>query len=648
MHLSLLSLSVLVSYVLASPTGNHIIHEKRDATPMGWSKGGRLDRRALIPMKIALTQRNIDMGADYLHEVSHPASAKYGQHWTAQEVADHFAPSEETISSVMDWLIASGISSDSVKLSKGKNWINYEASVDQAESLLNTKYHLYEHDATGHPHIGCDEYSVPKHLKDHIDFVTPSLHFDARITERSETLEKRDVTPDTGKTIGQPGSWSTPHLGQYINKSQFIKELEQCDEQITPNCLKALYKIPKSTGKSVKNSYGIVEYTPQAYVPSDLDLFFANFSEKQVGDRPITDLIDGAVVQQTNMSFNFNGESNLDLEYAMTLIYPEKVTLLQVGDLVEGASFNNLLDAIDASYCSYEGGDDPSQDGIYPDVYAGGYKGKEDCGTFAPPKVISTSYGYNEADLTPFYEKRQCDEYMKLGLMGTSVLYSSGDYGVAGNGGQCLNANGTYNSGKTGRFNPSFPATCPYVTAVGATQVIPGTNIITSLASGTQPEEACETVIYSGGGFSNVFPLPSYQSSAVKSWFKNYPPPYGADRFNNTQKTRGFPDVSANGANYVVAIDGTFALVYGTSASSPTFGSILTIINERRLQAGKSSIGFINPTLYAHPEVLNDVTQGGNQGCGTPGFTASKGWDPVTGLGTPDSVKMLALFLSLP
>jgi tripeptidyl-peptidase-1 len=648
MQLSLFSLSVLVSYVLASPTGNYVIHEKRDAAPMGWSKAERLDRRALIPMKIALTQRNIDLGADYLHEVSHPESAKYGQHWTAQEVADHFAPSEETISSVMDWLIASGISSDSVKLSKGKNWINYEASVDQAESLLNAKYHRYEHDATGHPHIGCDEYSIPKHLKEHIDFVTPSLHFDTRVTDRSDRIEKRDVTPNTGKTIGQPGSWSTPHVGKYINKSQLIKELEQCDEQITPNCLKALYKIPKSTGKSVKNSYGIVEYTPQAYVPSDLDLFFANFSEKQVGDRPITDLIDGAVVQQTQKGFNFNGESNLDLEYAMTLIYPEKVTLLQVGDLVEGGSFNNLLDAIDASYCTYEGGDDPTQDGIYPDTLTNGYKGKEDCGTFAPPKVISTSYGYNEADLTPFYEKRQCEEYMKLGLMGTSVLYSSGDYGVAGNGGQCIAANGTYNAGKDGRFNPSFPATCPYVTAVGATQVIPGTNIITSLATGTQPEEACETVIYSGGGFSNVFDLPGYQSSAVKSWFKNFPPPYGADRFNNTQKTRGFPDVSANGANYVVTVDGTFALVYGTSASSPTFGSILTIINERRMQLGKSSIGFINPTLYAHPEVLNDVTMGGNQGCGTAGFTASKGWDPVTGLGTPDSVKMLALFLALP
>lgn len=62
-------------------------------------------------------------------------------------------------------------------------------------------------------------------------------------------------------------------------------------------------------------------------------------------------------------------------------------------------------------------GDDPVQDATYPDPLAGGYKGPEDCGKYAPAKVISTSYGYNEADLTPAYEARQCQEYMKLGMI---------------------------------------------------------------------------------------------------------------------------------------------------------------------------------------------------------------------------------------
>jgi tripeptidyl-peptidase-1 len=128
----------------------------------------------------------------------------------------------------------------------------------------------------------------------------------------------------------------------------------------------------------------------------------------------------------------------------MALVYPQNVTLYQVGDIAEGASFNNFLDAIDGSYCTYEGGDDPDQDAIYPDPYGVGpyyYSGPENCGGFAATNVISTSYGYNEADLTPAYEQRQCNEYLKLGLQGVTVLYSSGDYGVAGNGGACLAGN---------------------------------------------------------------------------------------------------------------------------------------------------------------------------------------------------------------
>ena len=61
--------------------------------------------------------------------------------------------------------------------------------------------------------------------------------------------------------------------------------------------------------------------------------------------------------------------------------------------------------------------------------------------------MISTSYGYNEADLTRFYTARQCAEYAKLGLQGVTVVYSSGDNGVAGNGGNCLNDDGESHGG---------------------------------------------------------------------------------------------------------------------------------------------------------------------------------------------------------
>jgi tripeptidyl-peptidase I len=86
-----------------------------------------------------------------------------------------------------------------------------------------------------------------------------------------------------------------------------------------------------------------------------------------------------------------------------------------------------------------------------------------------PANIISISYYYNEANLTPAYTARQCMEFAKLGLMGITVLFSSGDNGVAGIINACLNSDGSQ-SANGQLFNPSFPGTCPYVTSVGATQ----------------------------------------------------------------------------------------------------------------------------------------------------------------------------------
>ncbi len=126
--------------------------------------------------------------------------------------------------------------------------------------------------------------------------------------------------------------------------------------------------------------------------------------------------------------------------------------------------FNTFLDAIDGSYCTYsafgETGDNNTLDATYPNP---GYKHPLQCGVFKPTNVISFSYElaeFNEG--TPAnYQKRQCNEYMKLGLQGVSLVFSSGDSGVASSWG-CLKNKGT----KHQIFNPNFPSNCPYVTSV--------------------------------------------------------------------------------------------------------------------------------------------------------------------------------------
>ncbi|CZR58556.1 related to serine protease [Phialocephala subalpina] len=651
-------LAALVVATSASPitttTPRHVVHERRTVPPANWKRHTRLHPESVFPMRIGLSQQNLHRAEEFINQVSHPESADYGKHWSAQKVAETFAPSADTVSAVKEWLHTSGIALDRVRMTQSRNWLTFNATAEEAERLLQTEYHLYKAES-GHIHVACDDYSVPEHLTKHIDIITPTVHFDRKIGGPRRTTHHEDfllpppmrelnkrVLENSHGLLGSPDDQSNPKQGAQVLNA--LMTLENCDTMITPACLQALYNAPPGSLSMKNNTLGVVEYTPQAFLQTDLNMYFKQFEPRLDGVSPNTNLIDGASIQTKNQSFNFNGESALDLEFAMALVYPQQVTLFQVGDLVNGGSFNNFLDAIDGSYCTFMGGDskDPSVDGQYPDSLPGGFTGAQNCGGFASTNVISTSYGSNEADLTAKYETRQCLEYMKLGLQGVSILYSSGDFGVAGNGGQCIDpVTGAYNNGTKGLFNPSFPGTCPYVTSVGATQVINGSTVRT-------PESASERVIFSGGGFSNVFAMPSYQQKAMATYFAEHAPQYGADRFNNSQKVRGYPDVSANGVNYVTAVNGKFSLAFGTSASTPTFASLVNMINEQRINAKKAPVGFLNPVLYANPQVLNDVTNGGNQGCGTPGFNSTAGWDPVTGLGTPNFSAMLDLFMGLP
>lgn len=81
--------------------------------------------------------------------------------------------------------------------------------------------------------------------------------------------------------------------------------------------------------------------------------------------------------------------------------------------------------------------------------------------------------------------------------------------------------------------------------------------------------------------------------------------------------------------NYIGYNEGEFGLSGGTSMSTPIVASIVNRIVEQRIRAGKGSLGFINPVLYANPGILNDIVNGTNPGCGTVGFNTAPGWVSV-------------------
>ena len=174
----------------------------------------------------------------------------------------------------------------------------------------------------------------------------------------------------------------------------------------------------------------------------------------------------------------------------------------------------------------------------------------------------------------------------------------------------------------------------PTVTAVGATQLDNG--------------EEKQGVSWSGGGFSysNYFTRPTYQDSAVNGYLNSgvaLPP---SDMWDS--KGRAFPDVSAQGVNYQIVERGVKTGVSGTSAACPCFAGIVALINDHRLAAGKKALGFLNPFLYQNADALNDITEGTNSNGHQYGFTATKGFDPVTGLGTPNYPKLKAAAMALP
>lgn len=309
-------------------------------------------------------------------------------------------------------------------------------------------------------------------------------------------------------------------------------------------------------------------------------------------------------------------EANLDIQYTVSLSYPLNNNFYSTGGRGE------LVPDLDQPSAA------DNQNEPYADFLDYILAVPED----ELPTTLSTSYGEDEQSVPESYARRVCDEFGKLGMMGVSVLFSSGDTGV---GSACQT-----NDGKnTTRFLPIFPAACPYVTSVGGTHYV-------------NPESA---IYFSSGGFSDLFPRPAYQDTAVSDYLKMLGSTW-AGLYNPAG--RGFPDIAAQSSRFHVVDKGAEILVGGTSASAPTVSAIIALLNAARKQSGAAPLGFLNPWLYSTGyKGLTDIVNGGSTGCtgvdiysGLPApfvpyasWNATKGWDPVTGYGTPNFRKLLAL-----
>jgi tripeptidyl-peptidase I len=194
--LHVLSSLLIFGSTLATPSPDLFIrHEKRDLTSTQWVKRSAAPLDVRLPMRINLKHRNTHLGHDRLVEISDPLSKNYGKHWTAKEVEDFFAPHDDSFDAVLNWLSDSGLSSERVTIFRGRGLLKLDVSVDEAEALLKTQYHLYEHEDTGDFTITCDEYSLHHSVHDHIDFVTPTVNFPSSTTAKRSSHVKLAPEP---------------------------------------------------------------------------------------------------------------------------------------------------------------------------------------------------------------------------------------------------------------------------------------------------------------------------------------------------------------------------------------------------------------------------------------------------------------------
>jgi len=260
-----------------------------------------------------------------------------------------------------------------------------------------------------------------------------------------------------------------------------------------------------------------------------------------------------------------------------------------------------------------------------------------------PPLVHSVSYADDEGTLPHAYSDRLNTEFMKAALRGITILFSSG---VDGAGGSHVRGIGN----KTCKFfRPQFPSSSPYITSVGSTAVRTGSD-------GKAKEVVCNAGtlgvgVTSGGGFSNRYLRPLYQSQAVKQYLKTVPQPPFANP-NGTTK-RGYPDLAAVApAFHIEQRHGRTAdSLGGTSAATPTVAAMVALLNDVRLAGGLPPLGFVNPLFYSLASSyasnrtvrpFQDVTEGDNAcsalggSCCSQGFNASDGWDASSGVGSPN------------
>jgi len=371
--------------------------------------------------------------------------------------------------------------------------------------------------------------------------------------------------------------------------------LEAADASIalvnSPKNLRKLYSVGDAEGKAAGNKQAVTAFLNQGYGSGSLHRFWGQFCSNITCGKGEPKLVG----DKTKAGFLPGTESMLDIE------------------TITGVAGN-----VESEFWGF-GGKDTSNPANEPFMKWLAQVSKTSDADV--PKIFSTSYGEDESSWSYPAAQRLNVEFQKAGARGISLLYAAGDEGA--------NCEG-------GKFVPEGPGSSPYVTAVGGTS-----------ATSCWPNPGCEAAISLGsGGFSNYWPMPEYQKAAVATYLKNSDLPSKSLAYNTSG--RAYPDISAQASGFFVWAGLPQPGIEGTSCASPVAAGIFSLLNDLRMQKGKSTLGFLNPMIYENMAAFTDITKSSNSGgkCGK-GWPAKAGWDAATGVGTPNYAKLAKVVVGL-
>lgn len=530
-----------------------------------------------------LPQSNLDYLEDLAYNISNPTHPNYGNYLSKEEIYNIISPSKTINNKIKEWFYEESLEANCTDYI---DMIHCRMPIREMDNLFTTKIKHYR---------GENSYLYAE---------TP-LHFPRWIEEDTDFIlyPSRPIHKKLSAKVSKPTS---------NNYDEYY---------VTPYGLGRMYNMSEDVLYNNNSTQAVVEFeNDPCFNINDLNNFM------KINNLPSVQIEQDHIIGQCNdTSWNVDIEATLDIQY-------------QYGNNVMGAQYY-----VSVSQWMYAFATEMFAMDNPPLVYSmsWGWAEHEQCDPYVFPSC-AISVPSEE------YTKRTNIEFMKLSLRGVTLVASSGDSGAPGrSNGQCMGSP---------HLNPVFPTDSPWVTSVGGTyssapiglnqsleNIPPICKNYTCLIGGNETNCNYDRTHWtSGGGISNYFSRPWWQINQTDAYFNSSVPLPASSDYN--RYGRMYPDVTLLAHNYIIIVDDSILFVDGTSCSSPTFSAMISRWNNLRIEQNKPPLGAFNALLYhiseECPECFRDYTEGNinstEYGNCKYGYTASVGYDPVYGLGTPN------------